>query len=112
MQPILTLTVNPALDISTATEQVTSGHKLRCGPSRLDPGGGGVNVSRVVQRLGGRTLAIYTAGGPTGEAYRSLIEAEPSPHWLFRSKAAPARTSLSMRRPPASSSALCCRAPS
>ncbi|HSO89754.1 MAG TPA: 1-phosphofructokinase family hexose kinase [Arthrobacter sp.] len=79
MQPILTLTVNPALDVSTATEQVISGHKLRCGTSRLDPGGGGVNVSRVVQRLGGRTLAVYTAGGPTGEAYRRLIEAERVP---------------------------------
>ena len=79
MQPILTLTVNPALDVSTATEQVISGHKLRCGASRLDPGGGGVNVSRVVQRLGGRTLAVYTAGGPTGEAYRRLIEAERVP---------------------------------
>ncbi|QCB98955.1 1-phosphofructokinase family hexose kinase [Arthrobacter sp. PAMC25564] len=79
MQPILTLTVNPALDISTSTEQVTSGHKLRCSPSRLDPGGGGVNVARVVQRLGGRTLAVYTAGGPTGEAYRRLIEAERIP---------------------------------
>ncbi|MDJ0351439.1 MULTISPECIES: 1-phosphofructokinase family hexose kinase [Micrococcaceae] len=79
MQPILTLTVNPALDLSTATEHVISGHKMRCGASRLDPGGGGVNVSRVVQRLGGRTLAIYTAGGPTGEAYRRLIEAERVP---------------------------------
>ena len=79
MQPILTLTLNPALDISTSTERVTSGHKLRCSASRVDPGGGGVNVARVVQRLGGRTLAIYTAGGPTGEAYRRLIEAERIP---------------------------------
>ena len=79
MQPILTLTVNPALDISTSTETVISGHKLRCSTSRLDPGGGGVNVARVVQRLGGRTLAVYTAGGPTGEAYRRLIEAERIP---------------------------------
>lgn len=79
MQPILTLTVNPALDVSTSTDRVISGHKLRCGSSRLDPGGGGVNVARVVQRLGGQTLAVYTAGGPTGEAYRRLIEAERIP---------------------------------
>ncbi len=79
LQPILTLTMNPALDISTSTERVFSGHKLRCATSRVDPGGGGVNVSRVVQRLGGRTLAVYTAGGPAGEAYRRLIEAERVP---------------------------------
>lgn len=78
-KPILTLTVNPALDVSTSTERVISGHKLRCGTSRLDPGGGGVNVARVVQRLGGQTLAVYTAGGPTGDAYRRLIEAERIP---------------------------------
>ncbi|GGG69462.1 phosphofructokinase [Kocuria dechangensis] len=78
-KPILTLTVNPALDLSTWTERVVSGHKLRCGTSRLDPGGGGVNVARVVQRLGGHALAVYTAGGATGEAYRRLIESERVP---------------------------------
>jgi 6-phosphofructokinase 2 len=78
-KPILTLTVNPALDVSTSTERLDSSHKLRCSRSRLDPGGGGVNVSRVVQRLGGQTLAIYAAGGPTGEAYRRLMEAERIP---------------------------------
>lgn len=76
---ILTLTMNPALDVSTSTERLDSSHKLRCSTSRLDPGGGGVNVSRVVKRLGGQTLAIYTAGGPTGEAYRRLMEAERIP---------------------------------
>ncbi|MDH6236760.1 1-phosphofructokinase family hexose kinase [Cryobacterium sp. CG_9.6] len=79
MQPILTLTLNPAVDISTSTERVVNEHKLRCSRSRLDPGGGGMNVARVVQRLGGRALAIYTAGGPTGEAYRRLVEVERIP---------------------------------
>ncbi|WP_309073362.1 1-phosphofructokinase family hexose kinase [Paenarthrobacter sp.] len=78
-QQILTLTLNPALDISTSTEQVVGAHKLRCSTSRVDPGGGGVNVSRVIQRLGGRSIAVYTAGGPVGEAYRRLIEAERIP---------------------------------
>jgi 6-phosphofructokinase 2 len=79
LRPILTLTVNPALDVSTSTERVVGEHKMRCGLSRLDPGGGGINVSRVIQRLGGQTLGIYAAGGPTGDAYRKLIEAEGIP---------------------------------
>ena len=79
LRPILTLTINPALDVSTSTPNVVGEHKMRCGLSRLDPGGGGINVSRVIQRLGGQTLAIYAAGGPTGEAYRRLIEAEGIP---------------------------------
>jgi 6-phosphofructokinase 2 len=36
-------------------------------------------VARVVQRLGGQFLAVFTAGGHTGEAYRQLIEAERIP---------------------------------
>jgi 6-phosphofructokinase 2 len=79
ISPIITLTMNPALDVSTSTERVVSEHKMRCGVSRLDPGGGGVNVSRVIHRLGGHSFAVYAVGGPTGEAYRRLIEAEGVP---------------------------------
>ena len=74
--PIVTLTINPALDLSTSTEHVEPEHKLRCGPSRTDAGGGGVNVSRVIHRLGGQSIAIYAVGGPTGQAYRQLLEAD------------------------------------
>ncbi|WP_029145603.1 1-phosphofructokinase family hexose kinase [Microbacterium luticocti] len=74
--PILTVTPNPALDVSTGVDHVVAEHKMRCGPTRLDPGGGGVNVARVVRNLGGSALAVYTAGGPTGQAYRELLERE------------------------------------
>ncbi|WP_202614209.1 1-phosphofructokinase family hexose kinase [Marisediminicola antarctica] len=79
MRPIVTLTMNSALDVSTSTDKVVSEHKMRCGTTRIDPGGGGVNVARVVRRLGGQALAIYTAGGATGGAFRQLIEAERVP---------------------------------
>ena len=74
--PIVTLTVNPALYVSTTTETVVPEHKMRCGPSRVDPGGGGVNVSRVIERLGGHSTAVYAVGGSTGQAYRQLLDAE------------------------------------
>ena len=77
--PILTVTINPALDVCTSTEVVVGEHKLRCSGSRVGPGGGGVNVARVVQRLGGQALALYSAGGVTGDAFRRLIEAEHVP---------------------------------
>lgn len=74
---IVTLTVNPAIDISTDVDQVISEHKLRCGPSHHEAGGGGINVARVVQRLGGHPIAIYSAGGPSGDAFTELFNREP-----------------------------------
>lgn len=79
VQSIVTLTLNPALDVSTSTDLVFSGHKLRCHGSRLSPGGGGANVARVINQLGGQALAVYTAGGTTGDTYRKLMEAEGIP---------------------------------
>ncbi len=73
---IVTLTVNPALDVSTSTERIVSNEKIRCGVTRLDPGGGGMNVSRVVTRLGGHAHAIYLAGGSTGDVYEKLVVGE------------------------------------
>lgn len=74
--PIVTLTLNPALDICTATAAVTPSDKLRCEAARTAPGGGGVNVARVVHRLGGEALAVVAAGGPTGQRVMSLLAAE------------------------------------
>lgn len=76
MHPIVTLTMNPALDVSTDVGEVEPNAKLRCGPARLDPGGGGVNVARAIRSLGGRATAIYPCGGYTGEAFRELLAEE------------------------------------
>ncbi|MCA1788727.1 MAG: 1-phosphofructokinase family hexose kinase, partial [Thioalkalivibrio sp.] len=76
MPPIVTLTMNPALDLSTSVDKVVSKHKLRCSGARFDPGGGGVNVARVIQRLGGQARVLYAVGGPLGEVYQGLLGAE------------------------------------
>ena len=73
---IVTLTVNPALDVYTSIDHLEPNKKLRCEQPQLDPGGGGVNVSRVIQRLGGETRAIYTRGGYTGKIFSELLEKE------------------------------------
>jgi 6-phosphofructokinase 2 len=76
MTSIVTLTPNPAIDISTSVDEVVPVRKLRCEPARRDPGGGGINVARIVQRLGAEVTAIYPAGGATGELLRRLVERE------------------------------------
>ena len=50
---IVTLTLNPALDKSTSTERLLPDEKLRCDEPLYEPGGGGINVSRAIAKMGG-----------------------------------------------------------
>lgn len=76
MTDILTITPNPAVDLSTSVERIIPTHKLRGTSQRRDPGGGGVNVARVIKRLGGEARAIYPVGGAMGELLRKLLDSE------------------------------------
>jgi 6-phosphofructokinase 2 len=76
MADILTVTMNPALDVSAGTRQVHPTSKLRCDSVQRHAGGGGVNVARVVHRLGGDCAALCMVGGPSGEMLTTLLQAE------------------------------------
>lgn len=76
MTQIITVTANPAIDVSTSVGKIVPFTKLRCAPAHQDPGGGGINVARVVHRLGGDVAAIYPAGGASGQLLRCLIDRE------------------------------------
>ncbi|MFC5502775.1 1-phosphofructokinase family hexose kinase [Lysinimonas soli] len=79
LPPIVTVTLNPALDVSTSVDRVVSRHKLRCDAPRVEAGGGGVNVARTIVALGGAATPVYTVGGLTGERYRLLLHQEGLP---------------------------------
>jgi 6-phosphofructokinase 2 len=79
MVKILTLTLNPALDVSARTAQVRPTSKLRCDAVERHPGGGGVNVARVLLRLGADVAAWYPSGGTTGQLLTELLEGEGVP---------------------------------
>ncbi|NIX77541.1 1-phosphofructokinase family hexose kinase [Microvirga sp. c23x22] len=72
--------MNPALDIATSTEVVIPTEKMRCGSPRYDPGGGGINVARVVKTLGGAAFAVFPAGGPSGQSLEGLLARQGVPH--------------------------------
>jgi 6-phosphofructokinase 2 len=76
MPGIVTVTFNPALDIATTADRVVPGKKLRCTAPVFDPGGGGINVSRVIARLGGDSTLIAALGGPTGDRLANLLQDE------------------------------------
>ena len=65
---VRTLTLNPSIDVSSEAERVEPERKVRTCCERIDPGGGGINVARVLQRLGTSVEAVYLAGGATGDA--------------------------------------------
>lgn len=76
MLPVLTITLNPALDISTSVPEVVAGPKLRCAAPRVDPGGGGINVSRAIRILGGQSRALVAMGGAMGQRLAECLARE------------------------------------
>lgn len=76
MPNITTLTLNPCVDKNTAVYSVASEIKLRCESPTYDPGGGGVNVSRAIHKLGGTATTVLALGGSTGDTLRGLLEQE------------------------------------
>ncbi len=86
MHDILTITINPALDKSTHVERVLPEKKLRCDEPTYEPGGGGVNVSRAIHKLGGTSCAWLLAGGPAGEKLCELLGGEGVDYWAGKTK--------------------------
>ncbi len=73
---IVTLTLNPAVDLACTAPSVRPTHKIRTSNERYDPGGGGINVARVVHALGGDARALIMTGGVTGRLIEELLDAE------------------------------------
>ncbi|MCX2715605.1 1-phosphofructokinase family hexose kinase [Mycolicibacterium sp. J2] len=80
MPVILTLTMNPALDVTVEADRVQPTDKIRCRAERYDAGGGGVNVARFAHAMGADVLAVLTVGGPTGKHVVELIDAASVPN--------------------------------
>ena len=73
MASILTVLLNPAIDIASTTLRVEPTHKVRTTGQLHHPGGGGANVARVIAELGGDAELAFLCGGVTGPLYESLL---------------------------------------
>lgn len=71
---ITTITLNPAFDKTVTVEKLVLGESNPIKSARFDPGGKGINVSRVVKTLGGKTLALGIIGGDTGLFIKEALE--------------------------------------
>jgi 6-phosphofructokinase 2 len=77
---IVTLTLNPSVDLASDADEVRPVRKVRTRNETFDPGGGGVNVSRVLRELGADTFAVITAGGVSGRLLEELLAEAGLPH--------------------------------
>ena len=73
---ITTVTLNPALDEAVRLDRFMLGATNRTALEALDPGGKGVNASRVMLRMGRETIALGFVGGVTGDLLREKLDAE------------------------------------
>ena len=83
MESIVSVSLNPAIDKSSGVNHVVAERKLYCHPPRFEAGGGGVNVSRAIKKLGGDSLLLYGKGGLTGERLEELLDEEGLTHRPF-----------------------------
>lgn len=71
---IYTVTLNPALDKTVEIPSLTVDSVNRITAMRTDPGGKGINVSKVIRELGGESIATGILAGNTGRAINSALE--------------------------------------
>ena len=71
---IYTVTLNPARDRTVVIPDFAAGKVNRIKSFRDDPGGKGINVSKVIKSLGGKSVAMGILGGSTGEYIKSCLD--------------------------------------
>ncbi|MFS0894901.1 1-phosphofructokinase family hexose kinase [Microbacterium sp. 179-I 3D3 NHS] len=79
---ILTITPNPALDLTWRVDRLIEGGTHRADTGAARAGGKGLNVARVAHAAGAEVVAITTAGGRVGEELAAELRASRVPHAL------------------------------
>ena len=79
---ILTVTPNPALDLTWRVERLVEGGTHRADAGAARAGGKGLNVARVAHAEGTEVLAVTTLGGRVGEEFAAELIASGVPHAL------------------------------
>lgn len=98
---IRTVTLNPALDKTATAPGLTLDAVNRISGLRVDPGGKGVNVSKVVRALGGTSVACVLLAGSAGRALEGLLRDQGIEVDAFWSKGGETRSNLKLIDPTA-----------
>ncbi|UPT69872.1 MAG: 1-phosphofructokinase family hexose kinase [Flavobacterium sp. JAD_PAG50586_2] len=86
MPKIITITFSPCVDKSARVAELVAEKKMHCIQAKSEPGGGGINVARVLNTLGGNVMAVFPSGGCTGTHLNKLLQIEKIPFDAILSK--------------------------
>jgi 6-phosphofructokinase 2 len=65
--------MNPAIDKSTMVDALIPDKKLRCNEVLSEAGGGGINISKAIKKLGGETICLFPSGGVNGKLLEEYL---------------------------------------
>lgn len=71
---IVTVTMNPAIDKTVDIDTLERGGLNRIHHVELDAGGKGINVSKTIHELGGKSIAVGFIAGSSGKIIRSVMD--------------------------------------
>ncbi|MDO5864014.1 MULTISPECIES: 1-phosphofructokinase family hexose kinase [Paenarthrobacter] len=92
---IITVTANPAIDMTYTVHGITEGASHRVPTPLSRAGGKGINVARVAHQLGYPVLAIAPTGGAAGQTLAAELWTSGVPHTLV-AVAAETRRSIAL----------------
>jgi 1-phosphofructokinase family hexose kinase len=83
---IITLTINPAIDRTLSVDKLVYEDRAYILDRTEAAGGRGINASHVIHQFGGKTLALLTCGGSSGERMLALLDGVGFPFECVRVK--------------------------
>lgn len=94
---IYTLTLNPSIDYIVEVDDLQLGGLNRMKRDLKLPGGKGLNVSRVLKRLGADTTAMGFLGGFTGDFIEAALQKEGIPADFVRIRGGETRINIKLK---------------
>jgi 6-phosphofructokinase 2 len=83
---IITITFSPCIDKSAEVENLVPEKKLKCSNLKSEPGGGGINIARVLNKFGIEALAVFPSGGCNGKIFNTLLEKQNVPSVIIEAR--------------------------
>lgn len=74
--PIVSLSLNPAIDLTYEVSHLTHDQKSRSLSTSYDPGGTGINVGRALEKLNAHSYTCCITAGKMGEFLNSMMKQE------------------------------------